>query len=237
MDEKEIVIYIDLDALLDTRLGTILKIFPAQATKVMASGYFSRTLEDFGEFIDMSVFREAYSKRDRETLRHSPISAIYKLVKYYVNKTLIARVSSPMVAKPVIVLNLFPYVLDTEEVDVIIQGLATVLDGNADISVINTDISEVPLEQIKANYTAMIMYEYWSFLEDKAKKKEFEKTQCPELYLYGPRIFLNPVKGKILDRIKNFNAMEAASSPFIRLELLAIENFCMAIDRKIDTAE
>ncbi len=65
------VILIELDALLDTRLGTISLMDEALARKMLDLDYPNRISDEFNllsDEIDMSVYNRAYADRDIETL-------------------------------------------------------------------------------------------------------------------------------------------------------------------------
>lgn len=222
--------YITLDTLLDTRLGTLFKIAPTQVESILANGYFDRLYDEFPG-IDNAVFKEAYLKRDRETLRNSPLCSVYKMLNYLVNKTLLARVSTPFKTKPEIVLNLYPYQLTDDEANLIVQGVVAVTDKNSDIRVIYEDPLKLRAAEARATYVAMLMYDYPQWLEENAKQGWFEQAACPELFLFGPKLLASNEALKSVNTLNPFGAIEAYASPLVRLTLLEVDQFCITPSR------
>jgi hypothetical protein len=73
------VVMTELDALLDTRLGTLATMNPEYPLRVLEANYRGRRSDEFSKLcsdIDDSVYQELYQKRDREILMASAMTEL-----------------------------------------------------------------------------------------------------------------------------------------------------------------
>lgn len=232
---KPFGIYIDLDCLLDTRMGTILQHFNDDEIKLaLDSNYFTR-IEDKFTGISKERFKQAYSKRDKVTLKNSIASKAIILINKLISLCVKNAVTTPVYRKPKIILNVYPYVLSEEEINVFIEILAQVTIKLADIVVINSEDKFITPVYLKEQLEYVIKYEYGPWLD--MHNKSFEALKCPEISLIVPGLYFDrlPTSDE-LDKIKHFNTepfrlMEQLSSPFINLKLHDIELFNANINK------
>lgn len=109
-------IYVDMDALLDTRLG-LLRQHLGMST--FPDAYWKRDTDDWPRFtedrLDRQAFYQLWLKRDTETLKHSFITNII----FHIQRCMQAQVTDGMLFEdnrlPCLVVNLWPYVLSDDE--------------------------------------------------------------------------------------------------------------------------
>lgn len=226
---------IELDALFDTRLGTIGGVSQELFNDVISNNYHNR-LGDFFPNISNEEYRRLYSLRDKKTLFRTMINSIGHLLRDFAKSTIKNSINSPFIYKPRILINVHPYDLTTEEEELIIKGVAIVTNGMADIKCINRTYEELTPMYVKNNLSIMILYEYYNWLEIHSANKLFKKTTCPEVTLLGPAIYINPINKTKIPKEDPFRAFELLAEPIINLKLLPIEMFSIAIkDSKQDT--
>lgn len=227
-------IYVDLDALFDTRLATLFQIRPELAESVLASNYFHRVHDEF-EGVESTVFQEAYQKRDTATLKQAILTPVSRLINTFIRDTLLALMNSPYRRQPKVVVNLYPYQLSPESEAVLIEGLISMTGKMADIELIRVPYDEISPQYVKANYVQMVMYNYWDWLESQAVNKNWVDHQCPEVALFGPQLVKSKEAAKTLEGQPVFSSFEAGVGLFVKLVLLPVQMFCADLDRYAKT--
>jgi hypothetical protein len=111
-------IYVDLDCLLDTRLGTLAKINPELASNALMNGYHERD-EDIFEGVGVEDYRKAYEARDVDTLTLSVITGMFSFLHECVLAAF-KRIQIDGIFDAIqLEVNYWPYELDDEEVKVL----------------------------------------------------------------------------------------------------------------------
>lgn len=217
---------IELDCLFDTRLGALM-LMGEETLKHALPQYFQRPIDYFKD-INNNQFLHLYANRDKEVLKNTGITQFKNFIEEFVSKTNQQVMNSPFHYKPKIVINIHPYVLDEEEIKVIILGVKTFTKGHADIEVVDMPYEALTPSFLKANISIIILYEYYKWLDIHSASKAFKRTTCPEVTMMGPAIYFKK-PSKIED--EPFSDVEKLAAPFIGLKLLPVEFFSVLVDR------
>ena len=234
--EGKIGIYVSLDALFDTRLATIYKIAPDKVQEILATGYLQRNYDEF-EGVDTEVYQRAYRERDAMTIANSVITDAPRMIKFFAEQTLKARVGTPFRMQPVVRINIHPYKLPEAAITSIIQGVRILTENLIDIEIIDIPLSELTPKHVKDNYATLVMYEYWEWLECHSENKNLATTFCPEITLIAPAIVRSKEAWNAVKDVDVYGAIEEYSSMFIKLNLYPVSAFSGNIQRKIETQE
>lgn len=160
-------LYVEYDALQDTRLGTLAKHYPAVFERcVNSDAYYLREEDDFTAFggPDKETFRALYDKRDIETAQMSIMTAVPFVVKNLIGILEKERESSPYIGEIKMDVNIYPYVMDAEEI-VELQKIMMVYGGiNTIPNIISIKPDELTPEYIKGRYVGVIMYDFRNWL-------------------------------------------------------------------------
>lgn len=229
MDQK-IAVYVGLDALFDTRLSTLYEVAADKVPEILRTSYFDRNYDEF-EGVDVEVFNKAYENRGLHTLHNAMITRAAEMLMFFIDKTLKARASTPFVMQPLIHLNVYPYKLDEDVINLIIMGLRSLTKGMCDIEVIDRPLEEITPSYVKTTYAIMIMYDYWNWLERQSENKQLLSTNCADIALIGPAIVRS---SSIFDEVKNedpYQAIELYTSMFIKLQLYPISFFSVDLEK------
>ena len=229
-DYKEVIFGIELDALFDTRLATLARMGIDVVYEAVAGGYYQRDIDIFNG-VDMVKFNELYRKRDVYTLREAMITPMTEFINMFIKQTFQAVVSSPFERKPVIEINIHPYVLTDQQISEIVVGMAAVTGGEVDIRVINMNYTDWSVEYINRNYAQFAIYAYWEWIDAQAIAKNFEKNQIPAIKLYGPCLFKDVAAKEQHSATNAFSVVEKFISPFVKLELLTAAYFSVSMKR------
>lgn len=232
MSDGLVRIYVDLDSLFDTRLATLHLLDPEKTLPLLRESYFKRDYDEF-EGYDTEQYKNAWKTRDQETIRNSVVTDVPRLILFFAEKTLRARSSTPLVAQPLLHLNIHPYKLPESAINSIIHGVKLLTKGLIDIEVIDTPISQLTPKHIKERYTTMVMYEYWEWLEYHAQQKNFDNVFCPEITLIGPAIVRSKEAWEEVKVIDIYKVIEQYSSMFIKLTLYPVTTFSVNIERMV----
>lgn len=224
-------VLIELDALFDTRISVLAKMGDDTLAAAIKENYHNRLI-DFFKDIDNDLFRQLYDHRDKAILKDTIVTPMIVMLKEYCEKTLEQLISSPFHYKPKIMLNIFPYELLDEEIEVLIIAIANMTNKLADIQVVNMSYEDMTPMFFKEHISLVIMYEYYKWLEIHSEKGNFSKRACPEVTMFAPAIyFKSPDKKQIKPDTNPFKAMETLAAPFIGLKLLPIESFSMILKK------
>lgn len=225
-------IYVELDALLDTRLGTLAKISPDLAAQVLSNGYHARTTDTFTG-VDSATFNTLYSQRDVETLKLSVVTGIVPVLRDLAEKLTEQMQNRPYHDAITLVVNLYPYQLDSEEQDLIGKSIATLLSGTASVEVVNiASINLTPLH-CKQHFSSMVMYDYDSWMS--LHTDNFKLARLPDVLVFSPAIYFTgsePTKEEMDFAVNQANhpfvATEMAAAPLVDLQLIDIKYFSIA---------
>lgn len=223
-------IYVDLDSLLDTRLGTIAKIKGEEVFNWITNMSYYLRVEDKFDGVDEIQFKKLYNERDIETLKLSPATQFCHELGRIALDTVTDSHTQPLRGNVSITVNTFPYQLD-EDTCKEIENCVLFYTGE----VVAVNAKYIPLQQITPNllkneYSLMVMYDYAKWLE--IHSYAIQNIPLPEITLLAPRIFFKgrpteeQLKKENLDEQGCFLGMELLSKPGIGLELIDIKYWC-----------
>lgn len=227
------IVYVELDALLDTRLGTLAKINPEYPIKALDDPrYYSRQIDDFTEIcgVGREEFIEAYKKRDAEVARASTMTNIPLILHELVRKLEIDAAETPHLDNVQVELNVWPYVFDAEELD----DLETAVQARAGIESMVRSVS-IPYKDLtpafcRSKYSGMFIYNFRDWCE--AQLEAFASVQMPQVTVIAPALFhdrvhtVEELDDPNLKREINIHQLsELGMTPLIALSLYPAEHF------------
>lgn len=160
-------LYVDLDALLDTRLGLLSIHYPEAFQRCFHSDeYFLRDEDDFTPWggPDRETFRALFEKRDIEVAQSSVMTAVPLMVKNLLGILERDFDETPYLKNVGLTVNIWPYVFDEEETEMLSKIMMVYGGVNTIPTVIRLSPEKLTPEYIVARYTGMIMYEFRSWL-------------------------------------------------------------------------
>ncbi len=227
------VIFIDLDVLLDTRIGVLSQI-NAEATIDLINNplYRTRQTDEFNLIdsrFDLATYRNAYAKRDTEALKRAvPTEMLIEFVIILDNildEILGANPENKVIR---IEINTAPYDLSPNECEAIIDCFRAHTRTPFEIKTVYVPHKDMSLRLIEqSDYAAMFIYDFdtFQYYTFNANLKETDKP-LPQVTVMAPRICasLEKYDEAIQERLPNGDALEPFE--FIRLhlcKLMAIE--------------
>lgn len=227
-------IYVDIDSLLDTRLGTLAIMKEDYALEALKKNYFIREIDEFPN-VPHEVFKKAYAKRDVETLMASTFTNVFTLINAFIKGNFEAAVTNANVSPVLITVNVHPYDLTEEEMVAISQAVSHRVKGMADVNVVNFHDAYLTPAYCRENFAIMIRYEYEPWIKVHVESKAFETQRMPGVSVVGPAIYQKiPTEEEMAElkekNIHPFTAAETAMAFFFGLKLVDVETFCISKD-------
>lgn len=219
--------YIDLDSILDTRLGVLSVHFPDMFPQVL-EGYHFRRKETFPG-IEKETFEELYARRSRVELSKSIKTGMLDMLLEFTCQTNLTRNNSPYYVFPKITLNTFPYLLPVKEEQQILNSIKALLHDTCDIEIINRDPMEITLEEVALKYSLIAMYSGAKWLDVQAPIANETRKAAPNVGMFIPGLVDDPTDPSFKDPNLFFKKINEYTSPLINLQCIPVQYFCYKI--------
>lgn len=220
--------FTELDAILDTRMGTLLRLDLNGIGRFIKAGYFSRD-RDLFPGIDPKQFKELYQNRDKKTLQASMMTPLLSYIKDFCQQTYEGNIKTPFLKEPQVVVNLHPYRLTKEEEELLLNAIQYRIGRISKASFVNMTYEEITPNYLKKETSIIALYDPFEWLEHHSKTGRLKKESCPEVMMLGP-LMLRNLETNDID-VKEFQShMELMAKPFIDLHLMISKVFSANID-------
>ncbi len=209
---RKTCVLVSLDALLDTRIGTIDRIAPTVGKEIVKDWYHERTIDRFGREgteLTNAKYEEAYKNRDVETIGHSIITQ----VPVYLN-TLVMKYNM-MAGMPLdtkgyeVHVNIYPYELSERAQEDLIKVMAEYTGHLPNIEIVSIPPDELTVAGIRNLYTHIIMYDFNEWLA--LHIDEFSSVQVPGTMFIVPRLHMSTTSD---EKLKLLNSDESPTKQF-----------------------
>lgn len=185
-------IYLDLDTILDTRMGTLAKMGTEHAVRALDSGRYHRRMIDEFDEVPKDVFVAEYAKRDLDTLKLSVLTNLVFFLRRLIKDSLMQAIVQQKVERMCFTVNVWPYQFDDPGlVEMLIGCIRFHTYSTSSVRVISMPNEELTPQYCASNFQIMIRYNWTTWLE--LHKTFFEKKGFPEMTLVVPEIFLDTV--------------------------------------------
>lgn len=200
--ENAVGVMVCLDSILDTRKGTIKKLYPELIDEVGKSPKYFLRKEDRWDIIDQRLDNSQitlnYQGRNLETIKNSQLTLISRLILDLINKLNLEVVNNnPETSSVFLVINFYPYRLSTE----LKTEIARYLGYQLGILGMPIAESDVPFNQITPTYLKDNNIKYWycyhydHWLRENFEPLGTEKIDesvdvigCPDVMMFAPKI-------------------------------------------------
>jgi hypothetical protein len=209
-------VYVELDALLDTRLAVVSSLDQEAAVRLVQSeAYYQRQSDDFSAItgIDHAVYLEAYQKRHVGHLARSIKTRIPLLLHELILKLEEQEESTPYRESTDLEVNVWPYVDLTEGEREALMLAVMVHAGIQTLPrVVCFDPKSLTPEVLKRKYSGLILYNLREWLQHHVTS--FIRTRTPQVAVLAPGLF----NGKIVG-IEDVAPAELLEDPNFRKDL------------------
>jgi len=231
-------IYLAADALWDLRLGTLRKISPEFAALVTArEDYYTRDQDIFktpAETLDRTIYRRVFEKFKHEVLRLSLKTEILSFVTELCAQYIKQIATTPFMNEFELEINTYPFILTNEEKVDLLACLQDVLGTIVPIRIAHISLEDLTMEKVRNEYAAMIMYNYFDWLN--CHSESLKKQHIKDVGLYVPRLYFldkEQISAEVREQLKKrgkdgFDALAEILQPILTIQFLPIALFSAA---------
>ena len=229
-EKKVSAFFIELDALLDTRLGTIATYSDAIFESIVKNNYHLRLIDGFPS-LPFEEFQSAYAARNKSILSRSVVTPMGVFMENFCRETARNTINSPFHFKPKVILNVYPYVLTSAEENVFISIVHAVTKGIADIQLVNMSPGMISPDYLKDEVSMIAVYNCYTWLEAQSLNNNLVKQSCPEVSMVSAALYFKRPVEVPKDIVKVFKDIELSVAPFIGLSLIPVESFSAVLKK------
>ena len=229
-------VLIELDALLDTRLATLSILDPQAAIDCLKDErYFSRIIDDFSEIcgIDRERFKEAYARRDTQTLEASTMTEMPFILAELTMKLELDVIDTPFASEVVVEINCHPYALDDEEKAIIAKAVGLRCGDLTRVVCVDLPLEDLTPQHVVQRYSGLILYNYRDWMA--SQLENFKKHRMPRVSVLAPALCHGEIpapdeftRDGIAEGISIFQLAEVGTVELYALSLLPAINFSIA---------
>ncbi len=231
-------IYISLDSILDMRLGVLNTISDEFGFDVISNKEYYIREEDlfsspnFGK-LDNRLFLDVKKKY----LDIIPTNSLATTMHLYISELATRHIqnvlNNPIKSNLEIDINFYPYVINDNDSNAIINNVYNLLDGIMPINKVFIPNEKLTVNYIKENYSDMILYEYveWMNLLEKDLKKinirDYVRLHVPRLYLDKAKLSKEVEKDLSNMKLDSFEFNQLLLNPIVSIIYLPIALYCV----------
>jgi hypothetical protein len=242
MNEKDIeellkpsTLFVELDAILDTRAGLLFNMSKKAFDMNVMRGLHKRSADVF-EGVSETLYNKQYESRDSKALSNAQVTGIGKNIADFAKEVANRNLKTPVKNSCEIVLNLYPYILQEEEIGEIVLAISKLTLDLANISAVYMKPEEVSFDYIKENIDILYIYDYASWINANIDPlMELKGRMSPEVPMICPAV----AKTKKISGYQHkdvFARMARAYAPMIGLDFIDVANFTMVLAPTLEQA-
>lgn len=235
MDQQVATFMITMDALMDTRIGTCVRLDERVSRTLLKSKDYATRKSDY--FALEPRYQKLWKRRDILTLCNSTGTRIFELLNYLLKNEEGEHGTGAGDFELRIFLNTYPYTLSDAEVDLyksVIMAHIPQLGSDAQLRVVHVSDTELSPNWLVVNgIDSLVMYQWQDWLE--YHQDSLLELPQPLLHLIGPKLRKYDVQFtagedtkvalELLNKDAEFDAVELGVQPLIALRTMPIEFF------------
>lgn len=216
---------ISVDALLDTRAGTLALMDLSKSAALMKNVHYACRIVDWFEGFDQKEFAKRYAERDAKTLSMSMISRTYKILQDFVHRCFNRSLDTPHEILPEIHLNFYPYKLSEEVQELFLRALQKKVPQAPRVMAVNYSNEELTPAFLKANYGTVVCYDFFDWIEVHSRNEAIKRCPIPEVTFFTPAL-VKTIDEKFPKDVQEFfvDAMSYFQF-FVNVVFLPVDNF------------
>lgn len=187
-------VFVELDAILDTRLAVVSSLNPEAGAKLAGSlAYYRRRSDDFSSItgIPHEEYKEAYAKRTSDILRSSVMTGIPRILSRLIGDLEYEKHVSPTNAALEVEVNMYPYDIEYHVQQRICDALAHYCGKETIIKPVDLPMEHLPATYFKERFGGMVFYNANDWLV--AQFESMRGCPLPRLTLVAPALYQGPI--------------------------------------------
>jgi hypothetical protein len=224
-------LYVELDAILDTRFSTLELLFDEDGLEEILKTYHSRLADKFGK-LTLEDFFKLYAKRDKRVLLNARVTRVADFINEFIVSTTIGQVNGPEDRVSKLYVNYYPYKLNAFEAANMLTTMREITSDRIDVEIINMSKEELTPQHCDIYYSIMMMYYSTDWLEYHSKTENFKKKTLPSLSLLTPGILTHklPTQEQLNifaeEKTNIFRELEKSLGILVGIKYTIAEMFC-----------
>lgn len=234
-------IFIELDVLLDTRIGTLAELSQDLAADVLINhGYTTRESDSFPGY-GIDEFRKLYDARTTNVLAHSRPTLLLTTLASLSDTLMGQAISTPYHSGAVFEISIGRYDVSDEEAEYIKRAIVRWAGNDCEVKIVRHTLMDITPQQCRDGYSMLIVYEYGPWFEKNLEA--FKKVRMPTVLMLAPALYFVkvPTEEELKDNIEScmhpFQAVQISAAPMIELRLIDPAFFSIALDVFVDAAK
>lgn len=229
------IIYTDLDSLFDTRLTVLANIDIKYMGALKGNLWHCRDTELPSSVSkeDANKYYSNYLERDKHVLVQSPPTDIVDYLRTYNASIIACNAKTEYSYRSTILLNLWPYTLTDDEIELITNGLsAATLVGNG-VEVINKDPATIDYDFIKDNkVNSLVCFNYRDMLDNICSGEKIKNNSLVDVSLFIPDLLYGSIPEGVNTKEEALQLTEEYMLPIINLKFIPVGYFCSRVSLK-----
>lgn len=234
---SEFTLLLDLDAMFDTRMGTLLDLHPDIGDTLDVKAYRSRKIDNWGVLTKGRVsdeeFKVHYAQRGIDILSKCIISGTIPLIMNYVDSIRDRYIRGVDITSISIDINTYPYTLPGPIADTLQNCLRALLPVYVQVGMCRLSIEDLSPEMIKSHYSGWVTYDIHPWLE--VYHEDLLATPLNGLSVITPKLFKREPGESIDEEEDIFKGMdkhgllEMVMEDFLHIEHINVSDFCFVV--------
>lgn len=230
-------ILIELDCLIDSPMAVLAQHWPDKFAKEDITSYRSRLDDFFWKRWGMSKgeWEATYASRDETTLYEAIPTELMVNIKEVIGGAVMRGVTTPVYEKVSVHINTAPYGLSMEAKREIKTVLTEMLLDNVDVEVVDIGIKALTPQFLKENYEVIFMRDFIRWLE--LHPNVGEQAMARTVFNYPAVMHTDDpeiIEKAVREKSNPFTTAKAVMAPFITMEALDVQLFCMLDPKSLD---
>lgn len=227
---------VDLDALVDTRMGCFIQHCGAEAAKIDMAAWRTRSSDNMDGVlpgVSHEDWARWYKRRDVTTLSHSFATAFMYKLKGMAAEAVKLKKAQPFLESCTLTINAHPYQLSDPIKHAFTEAISEVVDGVFTVHFVSLPPDILTPRTLTASWEYYCLYDLDAWM--KAQHKNLEKDAIPKFAMNAPAIFRGsvPTEADIKElELSNerelFAQFEFAMSATIMLGYMPVDLFSQA---------
>lgn len=229
--ESRYNLLLEMDALIDTRMGTLVGLVPDISKSLHIRDYRTREQDDWttltNGIVTTEQFDEAYAKRNIDTLKRSFITGVVPMLIQYLDGLEERYMRRVDITEIKVDLNLYPYTLPGPVSEMFKNCLSTLLPSYAVVNTVRVNPLEWSPSEFLANYNGWLTYDFHTWLG--IHHEALLHKPVNGLAVILPRLLKEPREMSDENIFKGTDLhglFEMVMEDFIHLEHLDIDDYC-----------
>jgi hypothetical protein len=227
---------IELDAILDTRLGVMDNLDPEAAVRLIGNpAYYTRMIDHMEPLCGISeeAYQAAWKARSVNDLSHASVTPIVELIHCEVLALEAKQGLDPTLEGVELVINLYPYLVSADEEKAIGKAILSMIGSKSPVRFVRLSPKELSPEIVRRDYSGLFLYNHHDWLLTHGD--ELTRRGVPRVTLVAPKLCYGRVPSEEEQKLDvdkpmdMWRFMELMSSELVGLAFQDVGHFSTAL--------